>query len=255
MAAILRHRSILSIAEAEGSVGVEDLARRLSVTVQTIRRDLTELSESGALTRIHGGAVLPEGRNTLAYGDRQALNAAGKAAIGRRAAAEIPDGAAVLLNIGTTTEAVARALLRHTGLTVVTNNLNVAHILAANPGAEVLVTGGRLRRQDGGLIGDLAADALARFKVDCAVIGTSALDAEGDLLDFDLSEVRVSRAIIAQARRTLVVADHTKLARRAPVKIASLAEVDALVTDRPLPPELATRCAGWGTAVLLAGGS
>ena len=166
-------------------------------------------------------------------------------------AAAIPDNSSLILNLGTTTEAVARALVHHQNLTVVTNNMNVANILLANPGCEIMVAGGALRRSDGGLVGELTTQFFEQFKVDYAVIGTSALDIDGDLLDFDLAEVRVSRAILRQARRAFLVTDHSKLGRPAPARIASLSEIDTVFTDQPLPRALAARCADWGTTVRL----
>jgi DeoR family glycerol-3-phosphate regulon repressor len=111
-----------------------------------------------------------------------------------------------------------------------------------------------LRRSDGGLVGDLTAQVFEMFKVDIAVIGASALDAEGDLLDFDLAEVRVSKAILRQARQTFLVCDHSKLGRSAPVRLASLRDLAAVYTDLPLPDPLAARCAEWGTRVVVAEG-
>lgn len=244
-----RLTEILEIARAEGRVTVDDLAARLGVTAQTIRRDLAELDEAGQIERVHGGAVLRSGTVNIAYRQRRALQAEEKRAIARVCAGSVPDGASVFLAIGTTVEAVAEELARRSGLMVVTNNLNVATLLEAGSDLQVIVTGGRLRRADGGLTGTLAAAAARQFRVDIAVIGCSALDPSGDLMDYDLDEVGVSRALIEQARRTWVVADHTKLARTAPARIAALAEVDTLFTDRPLPDALAARCADWGTRI------
>ncbi len=253
MALSFRQAEILEIARADGRVVVEDLAQRFDVTLQTIRRDLTELSEAGHLDRVHGGAIARTGVANIGYDQRRRMNEGAKAAIARACAAAIPDNSSLILNLGTTTEAVARELLQHRNITVVTNNLNVANILAANPACEVMVAGGALRRSDGGLVGDLTTQFIDQFKVDFAVIGTSALDADGDLLDFDLAEVRVSRAIIRQARRRYLVTDHTKLGRSAPARICSLAELDTVFTDRPLPDDLARRCADWNTRVEVAG--
>lgn len=253
MALGFRQAAILDLARAEGRVLVDDLARRFEVTLQTIRRDLAELADAGHLDRVHGGAVLRAGTANLGYNDRVVLNAEAKAAIGRTCAAAIPNYSSLILNIGTTTEAVARELLGHRGLTVVTNNMNVANILLASPTCEILLAGGALRRADGGLVGDLTTQFMQQFKVDIAVIGTSALDGDGDLLDFDMAEVKVSKAIIAQARRVYLVADHSKLDRPAPARFGSLADVDAVFTDRPLPADLAARCADWGTEVHLPG--
>lgn len=251
MAFSLRQSEILDLARADGKVLVEDLAQRFGVTLQTIRRDLTDLADAGRLERVHGGAVLKAGVANIGYAERRGINAEAKAAIGRACAAAIPENSSLFLNIGTTTEAVARALLDHRNLTVVTNNLNVANILAESQSCDVIVAGGVLRRSDGGLVGDLTKEAIETFKVDYAVIGASALDQDGDLLDFDAQEVRVSRAIIRQARRTFLVADHSKLTRAAPVRIASLSEVQCLFTDRRLPAALALKCADWGTEVVV----
>lgn len=252
MALSLRQGEILDIARSDGRVGVEDLAARFGVAVQTIRRDLGDLADAGLLDRVHGGAVLRAGVANTAHADRQRQNADAKAAIALACAALIPDNSSLILNIGTTTEAVAHALLGHRNLTVVTNNLNVANILAAGDSCEVIVAGGALRRSDGGLVGDLTVQTFEQFKVDFAIIGCSALDADGDLLDFDLVEVRVARCILRQARCRLLVADASKLGRQAPVRLGTLAELDGIVTDRPLPGPLALACEGWGTAVHLA---
>lgn len=241
----IRQNQILEIARADGRVIVEELAQRFDVTAQTIRRDLGDMAEAGLVDRVHGGAVLRTGMVNLGYEARRRMNAEGKAAIGAACAAAIPENSSLILNLGTTTEAVARALIHHSNITVVTNNMNVANILAANAGSEVVVTGGALRRSDGGLVGDMATQVIEQFKVDYAIIGTSALDLDGDLLDYDMAEVRVSRAILRQARRRILVTDHLKLGRSAPARIASLSEIDALFIDQPLPAELASRCADW----------
>lgn len=248
-----RQTGILEIARQEGRVVVEDLAQRFDVTLQTIRRDLTELSEAGHLDRVHGGAVPRTGVSNIGYEARRRMNEQAKSAIARACAAAIPDNASMILNLGTTTEAVARELIHHRNITVVTNNMNVANILVANPGCEIMVAGGALRRSDGGLVGELTTQFIEQFKVDFAIIGTSALDRDGDLLDFDLAEVRVSRAIIRQARQSFLVTDHTKLGRSAPARIASLSELDAVFIDESLPDSLMAACEGWGTRVVIAG--
>ncbi|GAB1363094.1 DeoR/GlpR family DNA-binding transcription regulator [Rhodobacter sp.] len=251
MAINIRQSAILDLTRAEGRVGVEDLAQRFDVTLQTIRRDLTDLAEAGFVDRVHGGAVARTGVVNIGYERRRRMNDAAKAAIARACAAEIPDNSSLILNLGTTTEAVARELLQHRNITVVTNNMNVANILLANPGCEIMVAGGALRRSDGGLVGALTTGFFEQFKVDFAVVGTSALDLDGDLLDFDLAEVGVSRAILGRARRRFLVTDHSKIGRAAPARIASLAEIDTLFTDLALPEPLARACGNWGTRVVL----
>ena len=253
MSQTFRLDDLMQMAREEGRIVAEDAARRLGVTVQTIRRDLLTLAEKGKLTRVHGGAVLPSGTANIGYDDRRALNAAGKAAIAEAAASRIPENAAIFMNIGTTVEAVAERLLGHKNLVVVTNNINVANILVANPGCEIVVAGGQLRRADGGLVGPLANRIVEQFKFDLAVIGCSAIDGDGDLLDFDMMEVGVSQTAIRRARRTFLVADHSKFLRTAPARIAGLSDIGAFFTDRPLSPELQQNCSGWGTELVIAG--
>lgn len=226
-----RQTEILSIARRNGKVLVENLVQTFDVTPQTIRRDLTYLCEKGKLARVYGGAMLPSGVSNIGYEDRRTLAADEKEAMAHLCAHHIPDDVSIFLNIGTSTEAVARALVSHQNLMVVTNNLNVATILAENPTCEIILTGGVLRRTDGGLVGELAAETIQKFKVDYAIIGTSAMDDDGDLMDFDLREVRVAQSIIAQSRKTFLVADSGKFKRTAPIRICSIAEIDAFFTD------------------------
>lgn len=254
MALNFRQSEIVALAQAERRVVVEDLAQRFGVSLQTIRRDLAELHEAGHLERVHGGAVTRGGMANIGYEERRRMNAAAKAAIGQACAADIPNNSSLFLNLGTTTEAVARALMAHRNITVVTNNINVANILMANEGCEVVLAGGSLRRSDGGLVGALTARFIEQFKVDLAVIGASALDATGDLLDFDLAEVGVSQTILRHARAAALVADASKLSRSAPVRIASLADLDLWVTDAPPPAPLAQACKGWRTQIRVAAG-
>ena len=142
MALNIRQNEIVEIARSEGRVVVEELAQRFDVTLQTIRRDLTELAEAGLLDRVHGGAVARTGVVNIGYEQRRRMNEGAKTAIAKACAAEIPDNSSLILNLGTTTEAVARELLHHQNITVVTNNMNVANILLANPGCDIMVAGG-----------------------------------------------------------------------------------------------------------------
>lgn len=250
MVSNFRQKEILELARKEGKVTVDGLAERYDVTVQTIRRDLSDLADSGRLDRVHGGAVVPSGVVNIQYEERRRLNEAGKKAIAVKCAQEIPDGASVFMNIGTTTEAVAHELLNHENLLVVTNNLNIANILAANYSCEIILAGGVLRRADGGIVGGLTVEMVKQFKFDYSVLGCSAIDADGDLLDFDGQEVMVSSTAIKRSRKVIVVADHLKFARKAPLTICSLADVTMLFTDNGLPKDLMANCNNWGTKVV-----
>ena len=250
-----RLQEILGIARDIGRVSVDDLAARFAVTPQTIRRDLNELCDSRRLTRVHGGAILASGVENLAYDDRKLVSQPHKRLIGEAAARLVADNSSLFINLGTTTEEVARALSAHTGLLVITNNLQVAAGLHRHKGIEVILSGGTVRRSDGGLVGAAAVEHIGQFRTDLAVIGTSAIDADGTLLDFDIREVQVSQAIIRNARRVVLVADGSKFLRTAPVRIAHLSDVDALVTDRlPSASAVAALCALNGVEVVEAGG-
>ncbi len=227
-----RHAEIIQMAKDSGRVLVDDLATRFGVTPQTIRKDLNDLCEQRLLSRIHGGALLPSGIENMEYEARRKIAAEEKGAIGRAAARLIPDKASLFINIGTTTEAVSNALLDHKGLMVITNNINVANRLRVYPEIEVVISGGVVRSSDGGIVGEAAVDFIKQFKVDYAVIGVSAIDEDGALLDFDFREVKVAQAIIANARHVILVADATKFERMAPVRIGHLSQVNTFITDR-----------------------
>ena len=148
-----RQERILDLTRRHGFVAIEDLARRFSVTTQTIRRDINRLCAQGALRRYHGGAGLPSSVENLAYSARQVLCLEEKRRIAALVARHVPDRASLFINIGTTNEEVARALMTHKGLHVITNNLNVAGILSGNPDFEVIVAGGVVRARDRGIVG------------------------------------------------------------------------------------------------------
>jgi DeoR family glycerol-3-phosphate regulon repressor len=222
----------VQLAKDQGKVLVDELAVHFEVTPQTIRKDLNDLCEQRMLRRIHGGALFPSGIENVEYEARRKIAAAEKEAIGRAAARLIPDGASLFINIGTTTEEVSKALLDHDGLMVITNNINVANRMRVYPQIEVVIAGGVVRGSDGGVVGEAAVDFIKQFKVDYAVIGASAIDPDGALLDFDFREVKVAQAIIANARHVILVCDATKYERTAPVRIAHLSQVNTFITDR-----------------------
>ncbi len=248
-----RQQQILVLARAAGNVGVDDLSAHFDVTPQTIRKDLNELCDARHLTRTHGGAMLSSGVENVAYESRRQIAATEKQLIGRRAASLIPNNSSLFINIGTTTEEVARALVHHEGLLVITNNIHVATILSPVPKIEVIVVGGMVRKADGGIVGETALDTIKQFKVDHAVMGVSAIDEDGALLDFDYREVRAAQAIIGNSRNVILVADNMKFMRSAPVRIAHMSDVDVFVTDL-LPPEpVVELCRHKGVKIELAG--
>ncbi|MCJ7684005.1 MAG: DeoR family transcriptional regulator [Desulfobacteraceae bacterium] len=227
---------MVEIVKSRGFASIESLAGNFGVTPQTIRRDINELTASGLIRRYHGGAGLCSSVENVAYTTRKVLCLPEKRRIARILAAHIPDNASLFIDIGTTTEEVAKALLNHKGLRVITNNLNVATVLSKNESFEVIVAGGVVRSRDRGITGKATIDFIQQFKVDFGVISVSGIDSDGCLLDFDYREVRVGQTIISNSRKVFLVADHTKFGREAMVRLCNIREVDALFTDRrPLP--------------------
>ena len=231
-----RQLKLLAVVQAKGSVTVEELADTLDVTLQTVRRDVQRLADEGLLSRFHGGVRVPSSTiENIAHQQRESLNADGKTRIARLVAAAVPNDCSLILNIGTTTEAIARALLQHSGLRVITNNLNVASILSANVKNEVIVVGGVVRGRDRGIVGEAAVDFIRQFKVDIAIIGISGIEADGSLRDYDYREVKVSQTIIAHAREVWLAADISKFNRPAMVEVATLSQIDRLFSDATPP--------------------
>ena len=237
-----RQQDIIQIARTEGKVDVNGLSKRFNVTPQTIRKDLNDLCEMKVLHRMHGGAVFPSTTSNVSYNSRRELAMGAKANIGLATASIIPSNSSLILNIGTTTEHVAYSLKSHEGLLVVTNNLHVAAILSDVPSIEVIIAGGMVRKSDGGIIGAATVDFVKQFKVDFAIVGVSAIDSDGSLLDFDYREVRVAQAILEQARKRILVADAMKFERHAPVQIGHMSEIDIFVTDRNPPEKIREIC-------------
>jgi DeoR family glycerol-3-phosphate regulon repressor len=232
-----RHTQLLDEVRAHGPQTIEALAERFGVTLQTVRRDVQRLAEAGLLSRFHGGVRLP-GSTTqnIAYRQRQAMLAGAKTDIARAIAQRVPHGCSLILNIGTTIEAVAHELRQHRGLRVITNNLHIAALLSANPDCEVIVAGGLVRAADQGIVGEATVDFMRQFKVDIGLIGISGIEADGTLRDFDYREVKVARTIIEQSREVWLAADHSKFNRPAMVELARLDEIDVVFTDEPPPP-------------------
>jgi DeoR family glycerol-3-phosphate regulon repressor len=232
-----RQSELLDAVREQGSMSVEALAARFGVTLQTVRRDIRQLADAGLIARFHGGARIPQSTTeNIAYRQRQTLNHEAKRQIARTVARAVPNGCSLILNIGTTTEAIARELMQHDGLRVITNNLNVAAILSDNPRCEVIVAGGVVRTRDRGIVGEATVDFMQQFKVDIGLIGISGIEADGTLRDFDYREVKVARAIVEHSREVWLAADHSKFNRPAMVKLGRLDEIDSLFTDR-MPPE------------------
>lgn len=237
-----RHAKIMNLIQEVGRASVEELASQLMVTPQTIRRDLNDLAELGKLTRVHGGAMVISSASNLAYEARRLVDQAVKRLIGEAAARLVPDNSSLIINAGTTVEAVARALGNHHGLLIVTTNLHAAQELGKNRGAELILAGGAVRRSDGAIVGETAAEQIRQFRADIAVIGAAAIELDGTILGFDSCDTQVLRAIIESSRKVMLVVHSSKFARTAPIRLAHLREVDFLITDDRAPKEIIELC-------------
>ena len=255
-----RQRDILSLAEDEGYVSVESLAETFSVTQQTIRSDINNFCDQELLTRAHGGAFYSKAHN-FAYKSRKSLASDEKKEIADAVAAIIPNNSSIVLgNIystksGTTTEQVAESLYLHQGLKVITNDINIVNIFVQFNNAEVWLAGGKVRNLDSAVIGINTADFIKQFKVDYAVVGVSAIDNDGALMDFDYEEVQVSKAIFNHCRKLILVADNFKFDSTAPMLIGNISEVDILVTNIQPPSEIIDLCNGNNIEIVVASNS
>lgn len=238
----VRQRLILEHIREHGSVYVDQLAKQLQVTPQTIRRDLNRLYDHELVQRTRGGAVIKNTVENLGYGARKALMTAEKTEIARITSNIIPDNSSMFINLGTTTERVAEFLVDHDSILVITNNINVASVLWPIRNIQVMIAGGMIRQSDGGIVGRSTEEFIDSFKPDYAIIGCSAIDDSGEILDYDLREVRISQAIIRQAHVVLLVTDSMKLEQSAPVKVATLEDIDILVTDDGVSAEFVELC-------------
>ncbi|MGX3020339.1 DeoR/GlpR family transcriptional regulator [Ursidibacter sp. B-7004-1] len=233
----IRHQKIIELVNQSGYVSTEELVAILNVSSQTIRRDLNELAENNLIRRHHGGAASPSNTENSDYSERKQFFSEQKNQIGKKVAEMIPNGASLFIDIGTTPEAVAYSLLNHKDLRVVTNNLNAAHILLQKDDCQVTIAGGELRA-DGGIIGEATVNFINQFRLDYCILGISAVESDGSMMDYDYHEVQVKRALMRNARNIVLVTDHSKFTRNAIVRLGDIKEVNYLFTDRPLPLEL-----------------
>jgi DeoR family transcriptional regulator, aga operon transcriptional repressor len=241
---------ILELLARDGTVTVPELATELGVSEATVRRDLQALGEQRLLERSHGGAVAHGTAHELPVRYRTGRSEE-KRRIARAAAELVTDGAAIAFTGGTTTTEVARTLAARQGLTVVTNALNIAVELAVRPNLKLIVTGGVARSASYELVGTLADATLSGLNVDLAFVGVDGVDAERGLTTQNEGEAATNRALMARARRTIVVADATKLGRVALAQIAGVEAADQLITNIGAPGEQVQRLSEAGLAVML----
>lgn len=234
-----RHTEIMRILADEGTVTISDLSTRLGVSLETVRRDVRPLTENGSVLKIHGAVGLAGQVGEAPFQRRMRENADAKRQIAREMARLIHDGDSVMLDTGTTTSFVARELLGHRRLTVVTNSSDIARILATVNGNKVYMAGGELRSDSGAAFGVSAIEFIARFSVIHAIISAGAIDAGAGVMDFDLEEAEFARMMLSRGERSYVVTDHSKFGRRGLVSVAGFEAIGHVVTDQPLAADIA----------------
>jgi DeoR family transcriptional regulator of aga operon len=231
-----RLAAILERLSANGGVGVAELAAELETSAATVRRDLQLLQEQRLLSRTHGGAVAHGVLYELPLRYRGARHGDEKRRIAAAAAERISEGMVVGLTGGTTTTEVARALSDRRRLTIVTNSLSIAAELAVRPNLKLVVTGGVARPESYELIGPLAEASLAGLNLDVAIVGVDGISRSAGLTTHHEAEAHTNRALIERARRTLVVADSSKIGQTAFARICEADRADELITDSAADP-------------------
>lgn len=246
-----RQRTIIRHVSDNGFASIESMAETFGVSAQTIRREIIRLSEQNLLQRYHGGAGLPAARETLAYSNRRVRNAEEKRQLAEAVAREIPNGASLFLDIGTTVEAVAAALVKHTGLRVITVHILVAALLCEHTDFEIILAGGLVRNRDRAVTGDQTTEFLRRFRVNFGIFSAGSIDANGQVLDYDYRDVQVSRIAMEVSRRRFLVVDSSKFDADAMVRIADLSEIDAVFSNAAPPPAIAEQMSRHETRLVL----
>ncbi len=247
-----RQTEILKHLKYAGSATVDELAEIFHATPQTIRKDLTVLSAANEISRFHGGAALLAGTVYTGFEARREIARTEKEKIGEALAARIPNNSSVILNAGTTTEAAIPHLEHHLGLKVVTDSVHLADKLRQISGVEVMIPAGVVRGSDGVVLGESAVEFISQFRADFAIVGAAAIAADGALLDYDLREASVTRAIIAAARHVFLAADCRKFGHGAPVCFGHLDQIDTLITDTGASTAFIETCKKNGVEVVLA---
>ena len=247
-----RRGEIRRLLQEEGTISISDLALKLGVSLETIRRDVKPMTDAGMVTRVHGAVGLPEHVGEAPFEMRMRENARAKRVIAQWVAATIRNGESIMLDTGTTTSFLARELLQHRNLTVVTNSSDIARTLATVNGNKVFMAGGELRSDSGAAFGVSAIEFVSRFSVTHAVISVGALDAPGGITDYDLEEAEFARTVLSRGARTLAITDASKFGRRGLVQVCDFDSIDELVTDRDPPDDILQALYAAGTTVTVA---
>jgi DeoR family glycerol-3-phosphate regulon repressor len=234
-----RQNEILAAVKTSGACSIVELATRLKVSDETIRRNIKPLVREGLIEKVHGGIVLnQEQEPEPPFERRMNEQIEEKKLISTLLSEIIKDGDSIMLDTGSTTAYAARALGDHQNLSVVTNCTEIARTLARGPSNRVHICGGALRPDDWATFGSAAINFVRQFHVTYAILSIGGVTETGEFVDYHLEEAEFSRAVIGQARKTIVVADHSKFGSRNFVKVCDFEQVDMVISDRLPPTEM-----------------
>ena len=226
-----RQKEILALLQEYRSMKINELSKQLNVTRETIRKDLYEMEDKGLIKKVHGGAILNKANSETDYGNRKYTNYMEKRSIARKAAELVEDGDTIYIDYGTTALLFAKELIGKNNLTVITNSLPIANELVNNTDFEVVVIGGTIRKNEKSLFGPVSNLGLEHLYVDSGFFGMGAISSEAGYTNFHMGESEVSRRMIQHSSKTVVIADFSKFNSVAMNKVASIDDVDVLVTD------------------------
>ncbi|MBA4794854.1 MAG: DeoR/GlpR transcriptional regulator [Phenylobacterium sp.] len=249
-----RLAEILRLLDERAFWTVSELAQRFEVSEETIRRDARQLEQSGVVQKVHGGLSATSNKIEAPYRIRLRENAAAKQHIARKAAELVSDGMTLLIDSGTSCHWLARNLASTRNLTIVTNSVEIAHEVLGNPGQRLLLAGGQINPIHNAAFGPEAQAFCQRFAPDLTILSMGAVDAERGLLDFDADEAAFKQSLLGQARRIVVLADHSKFTKSGFIQVAAFRDVQDLVTDKEPPAALRQACAEAGTRIHIAEG-
>lgn len=248
-----RERELLdALHRLGGSARSAELAKALDVSEETVRRTIKALSKSGVLERMYGGAYLAGPRHASGFSRRIAKHSIEKRVIATKVTEQVQDGMTLFLDVGSTTAFVAERLRDRFRLTVATNSIGVAQVLANHNGNHVHLLGGEIQTDERGTFGFVAEQHGRRFAYDLAIFSTDALSEDHGFLNFNLAEANLASVIASCSERVLVALDHNKFGQTAPHCGLRPSDVDLIVTDEKPQQKLATAIQAWGIELHLA---
>lgn len=254
MLSLDRQRRLLQLVRTNGYGNVVELADILGVSPSTVRRDLRHMDQRGLLARVHGGASVLDAVTEPLLVSRAAERSEQKRRIGQAAASRVSSGSTILITGGTTTEAMLPFLAGSERLTVLTNGLNIAYHLARYPEISVVVLGGVLRHDEMSLLGPIAEQVLAEFRVDVAFSSAFGICADDGMSGANVAEAGTDRRMLAAADSLILLADGSKFDRKGPVRLASVEQIDCVITDHTAPSESLKELSRRGVEVVVCDG-